>query len=84
MIIVVLVQDTFRRRQSLAVINGDEATSLDIPLGFLGNGSWKASRLYDSKDKPDAWDRQDGATTKADHIQFKLSPRGGFVAWLRK
>jgi hypothetical protein len=58
--------------------------SLDIHLGFLGDGNWKASRLYDTEDKPDEWHRQDGATTKADHIQLKLSPRGGFVAWLRK
>jgi Glycosyl-hydrolase 97 C-terminal, oligomerisation len=68
----------------IAVINGGEATSLDIPLGFLGDGNWKATRLYDTKDKPDAWDRQDGATTKADHIQLNLLPRAGFVAWLRK
>jgi len=68
----------------IAVINGSEATSLSIPLGFLGDGNWKASRLYDSKDKPDAWDRQDGAATKADQIRLNLSPRGGFVAWLRK
>jgi len=68
----------------IAVINGGNATSLDIPLGFLGDGKWKGSRLYDSKEKPDAWDRQDGAATKADHIRLNLSPRGGFVAWLRK
>jgi alpha-glucosidase len=68
----------------IAVINGGEATSLDIPLGFLRDGNWKAIRLYDTKDKPDAWDRQDGATNKADHIQLNLLPRGGFVAWLRK
>jgi glycosyl hydrolase family 97 len=68
----------------IAVINGGEATSLDIPLGFLGDGNWKATRLYDTKDKSDAWDRQDRATTKADLIQLNLSPRGGFVAWLRK
>jgi alpha-glucosidase len=68
----------------IAVINGGEATSLDLALGFLGKGKWKASRLFDDRNKPDAWDRQDGAMTRADHIQLNLSPRGGFVAWLRK
>lgn len=68
----------------IAVMNGAEATSLDLPLGFLGDGKWKASRLYDVKDKPDAWDRQDDTMTRADHILLNLSPRGGFVAWFRK
>ncbi len=68
----------------VAVINGDEATSLNIPLGFLGDGKWTVSRLYDSKEKPDAWDRQDGTVTKGENVQLNLSPRGGFVAWFRK
>ncbi len=68
----------------VAVINGGEATSLEIPLGFLGKGKWNAIRLYDSKDKPDAWDRQDTSITNGEHLQLNLSPRGGFVAWFRK
>jgi alpha-glucosidase len=68
----------------LAVMNGAETASLDLPLQFLGDGKWKASRLYDAQDKPDDFNRHDGAMTKSDHVKLDLSPRGGFVAWFRK
>ena len=67
----------------VAVINGGEATTLDIPLDFLGAGSWEATQLRDDKDKPDAWNRQDGKATRNDHIRLELAPRGGFVGWIR-
>jgi alpha-glucosidase len=65
-------------------MNGADATSLDIPLDFLGAGTWSSSQLRETKDKPDAWDRKDGSITRADHIKVDLSPRGGFVGWIRK
>jgi alpha-glucosidase len=68
----------------IAALNGADATSLDIPLDFLGSGKWKSSQLRDAKGKPDAWDREDGAVTGADHIKLDLSPRGGFVGWIRR
>ena len=67
----------------VAVINGGEATTLDIPLDFLGAGSWEATQLRDDKGKPDAWNRQDGKATRNDHIRLELAPRGGFVGWIR-
>ena len=66
----------------LAVINGGDTTTLDLPLNFLGAGSWEAVQLRDCKDKPDAWDRQQGKLKPSDHIQLTLAPRGGFVGWL--
>ena len=68
----------------IAVMNGADATTLDIPLDFLGSGSWTVSQLRDSKDKPDAWDRQDGKLTPRDHIHLEIAARGGFVGWLRQ
>ena len=68
----------------IAVMNGADATTLDIPLNFLGSGSWNVSQLRDSKDKPDAWDRQDGKLTPKDHIHLEIAARGGFVGWLRQ
>ncbi len=67
----------------IAVINGGEATTLDIPLAFLGSGSWQSTLLRDTKDKPDAWDRQDGKATSHDHIRLEIAARGGFVGWIR-
>ncbi|MGI4756811.1 MAG: glycoside hydrolase family 97 catalytic domain-containing protein [Janthinobacterium lividum] len=66
----------------LAVINGGEATTLDIPLEFLDVGSWRAVQLRDAKDKPDAWDRQDGKVTRSDRVRLELAARGGFVGWI--
>ena len=65
-------------------MNGADATSVDIPLDFLGAGMWKSSQLRDTKDKADAWDRKEGNVTRADHITVDLSPRGGFVGWIRR
>lgn len=47
----------------IAVMSGADATSLDIPLDFLGAGTWNSSQLREAKDKPDAWDRKDGNVT---------------------
>jgi len=66
----------------IAVINGGEATTLDIPLDFLGTGSWKSTQLRDAKDKPNAWNRQDGKATRNDHIRLEIAARGGFVGWI--
>ena len=68
----------------VAVMNGADATSIDIPLVFLGAGRWKSSQLRDTKDKADAWDRKDGELTRADHLRVDLAPRGGFVGWIRR
>ncbi len=68
----------------IAALNGADATSLDIPLDFLGSGKWKSSQLRDAEGKPDAWDREDRAVTGADHIKLDLSPRDGFVGWIRR
>ena len=68
----------------IAVINGGEATTLDLPLDFLGAGSWKSTQLRDAKDKPDAWNRKDGKATRNDHIRLEIAARGGFVGWIRR
>ena len=62
----------------------DDAVNLDIPLNFLGAGSWKAVQLRDAEEKSDAWDRQQGEATRNDHMLLTIAPRGGFVAWLRQ
>jgi len=68
----------------IAVMNGGSASTLDLPLDFLGAGKWTSSQLFDAKGNPYAWDRQDRAVTGADHIRLDLAPRGGFVGWIRK
>ena len=71
-------------RWFIAAINGADAKTLDIPLDFLGKGAWQATKLFDVEGKPDDWNRQNGAVTKADRLKLQLSPRGGFVGYIRK
>jgi alpha-glucosidase len=71
-------------RWFIAAINGADAKSLDIPLDFLGKGTWQATELRDVDGKPDDWNRQNGAVTKAGRLKLQMAPRGGFVAYIRK
>ncbi len=76
-----------RRRGSqwfIGIMNGADATTLEVPLDFLGPGEWKATLLGDVQGKPDAWDRKDGAIGAHTTLHISLAPRGGFVAWMRK
>jgi alpha-glucosidase len=67
----------------VGVLNGADELTLDLPLSFLGNGTWWVIRLADVTGRGDAWDRQEGSVSASDIIRLKLSSRGGFVAWLR-
>ncbi len=67
----------------VGVLNGANERTLDLPLSFLGNGTWRATRLADVTGRGDAWDRREGSVTASDIMRVKLSSRGGFVAWLR-
>jgi alpha-glucosidase len=71
-------------RWFIAAINGADMKTLDISLDFLGKGAWQATKLFDVEGKPDDWNRQNGTVTKADHLKLQLSPRGGFVGYIRK
>jgi len=62
------------------LINGGSETNVDVALDFLAKGTWQATELFDTKNHPDAWDRETVNATAADHIKLTLSPRGGFVA----
>lgn len=72
------------RQWFIAVMNGGDATTLDIPLDFLGAGAWQATELRDSKSQPDAWERREGKATRSDHIRLEIAARGGFVGWIRQ
>ena len=67
----------------IAIMNGADATKLDVPLAFLGPGTWKSVKLGDGA-TPDSWNRQDGSADRSQHVTLSLAPRGGFVAWFRK
>ncbi len=71
-------------RWFIAAINGADAKTFEIPLDFLGKGSWKATELFDVEGKPDEWNRKSGTVTKSDRLKLQLPPRGGFVGYIIK
>jgi len=71
-------------RWFIAAINGADALELDLPLSFLGKGSWQATELFDVPGKLDSWNRQSATLTKTGHLKLQLSPRGGFVGYLHQ
>ena len=76
-----------RRRGSqwfVALMNGEKEAAVDVPLRFLGRGSWKAARFGDVPGQPAAWDRSEEQVTAQSSFRAKLSARGGFVAWITK
>lgn len=71
-------------RWFVAVINGADAKALDLPLDFLGRGTWSATDLFDVEGKPDGWNRQSGKVSKGERLKMHLAPRGGFVGYFSK
>ncbi len=81
---VVAVARRSGNRWFLAAINGAEPKALDIPLDFLGRGTWSAIELFDVEGRPDGWNRQNATASKTGHVKLQLSPRGGFVGYFTK
>ncbi len=71
-------------RWFVAAINGADAKTLDIPLDFLGKGTWSATELFDAEDKPEGWNRQSARVSEGERLKIKLAPRGGFVGYFSK
>ncbi|MEI7911731.1 MAG: glycoside hydrolase family 97 catalytic domain-containing protein [Verrucomicrobiota bacterium] len=78
----------FARRRGnqwfVGVLNGADPATIDIPLTFLGQGSWKASVFEDVDGKPDSFKRSERPVAANASLKTNLLPRGGFVMWIRK
>lgn len=66
----------------IGVMNGAAATTLDLPLNFLGHGEYKLAQLGDAPDHDDAWQRGERTVKRSDRVQLSLRPGGGCVAQL--
>ncbi|MBP7335100.1 glycoside hydrolase family 97 protein [Niveispirillum sp.] len=66
----------------VGVINNEQARDLDLPLSFLGRGSFTAEILSDGPG-PAALSRGSRTVTAADHVQLALAGAGGAVLVLR-
>jgi alpha-glucosidase len=66
----------------IGVMNGADATTLDLPLNFLGRGEYKLTQLGDAPERDDAWQRGERTVKRSDRVQLSLRPGGGCVAQL--
>ena len=73
----------FARRQGdtwfIGVINGAEATTLDLPLDFLKRGKYQMIQLGDMPDRGDGWQREEKTVTRKDQVKLSVRPSGGCV-----
>ena len=67
----------------IGVMNGGEATTLDLPLDFLGRGKFQMTQLGDAPDRTDAWQREEKTVTRKDLVKLSLRPSGGAVIELK-
>jgi alpha-glucosidase len=63
----------------IGVMNGLDASSLDLPLGFLGRGKYSMTQLGDAADRDDAWQRDEKTVTRSDSVHLSLRRGGGCV-----
>lgn len=63
----------------IGVINGPDASRLDLPLKFLGRGKYKMIQLGDAPDRDDAWQRDEKTATRNDSVHLELRKGGGCV-----
>jgi alpha-glucosidase len=67
-------------RWFLAILNGPTARTITVPLGFLGQGDYRALIVRDRKDEPAA-EQIDQTTVRRDaSLTIELSAGGGFIA----
>lgn len=74
----------FARRKGetwfLAVMSARLATTLDVPLAFLGEGSWRVTSVRDNPTRPDAVQVATAGAAPTDTLKLDLAAGGGFVA----
>jgi alpha-glucosidase len=66
----------------IGVINGADATTLDLPLDFLGRGKYQMIQLGDAPDRDDAWQRDGKSVASRDSVHLALRRGGGCVIQL--
>jgi alpha-glucosidase len=64
----------------IGIINGNEQTSIDIPLDFLKGGSHTLNAYEDDPARGDGIVKKVTSVSKTDHIKLSIRPAGGFVA----
>jgi alpha-glucosidase len=63
----------------IGVMNGTDATTLDLPLNFLGRGKYQMTQLGDAADRDDGWQREEKIVQRGDPLHLSLRRGGGCV-----
>lgn len=78
----------FARRSSdmwmLAVMNGGPARTIQVPLSFLGEGSYKASLVRDDKDNSGTVVLDSRTLGRNDMLTIEMVSGGGFIGRFTK
>jgi alpha-glucosidase len=78
----------FARRKGtmwmLAVMCGPQPQKINVPLSFLGDGTYKASIVRDDNEKDDAVTIEDKTVQRGDSLAIDLRRGGGFLARFSK
>jgi alpha-glucosidase len=73
----------FARRKGetwfIGVMNGPDASTLNLPLNFLGRGNYQMIQLGDAPDRDDAWQRDEKVVRRSDSVPLSLRRGGGCV-----
>jgi alpha-glucosidase len=64
----------------LAIMNGPEAKTIQVPLSFLPEGSFRASTVGDHAEKDDAVVVEEKTLQRGDTLKIRMRNGGGFVA----
>ena len=68
----------------LAVMSAGPARTIQAPLSFLGDGSYKASLVHDNKEKADAVVLENRTVQRGDTLTIEMISGGGFVGRFTK
>jgi len=68
----------------LAVMSAKLATTLRVPLAFLGAGDYQATYVRDDKARPDAVSVDSGPAKRDDTLTIELAAGGGFIGRFSK
>ena len=64
----------------IAIENGAEDRSLEIPLSFLRSGKWKMKKFADAEGSNTEFDISEFVVVPSDMLKLALRAKGGFVA----
>jgi alpha-glucosidase len=68
----------------LAIVNGPEAKTINIPLSFLGKDEYRAMLVRDNKSDAAAVEVENTTSKSRDTLVIELSDGGGFIARFSK